>query len=166
MFKFPGDGNMNYIKRLVGLPGEELQIYQGDVFTQPLAARTTEFRIERKPADKVAAMLQPVHDTDYESATLYNAGWPLRWAATTPDGWKVDAERRASKTVESAVHGRFARRGARGVAALSASSSPSTTDDWEIAASVAEAGSLARARRREGVHEEQAAALGRRIVRN
>jgi signal peptidase I len=90
VFKFPGDGDMNYIKRLVGMPGEVLRLYQGDVFTRPLGDETAPFRIERKPPDKVEAMLQPVHDTDYESATLFKGGWPLRWAATTPDGWHVD----------------------------------------------------------------------------
>jgi signal peptidase I len=98
VFKYPGDGEMNYIKRLVGLPGEELRVYQGDVFTRPLADRQSGFKIERKPADKVEAMLQPVHDTDYESSTLYNVDWPLRWAPLTADGWKVDAEPR-DKTV-------------------------------------------------------------------
>ena len=92
VFKFPGDGNMNYIKRCVGMPGEELKIYQGDIFTHPLDGDNQKFRLERKPADKVAAMLQPVHDTDYEATKLYKAGWPLRWAATTPDGWKIEAE--------------------------------------------------------------------------
>jgi hypothetical protein len=92
VFKFPGDGNMNYIKRLVGLPGEQLQLYQGDVFIRALGDAEAEFLIERKPADKVEAMLELVHDTDYEPSTLVNAGWPLRWAATTPDGWKVEAK--------------------------------------------------------------------------
>jgi signal peptidase I len=92
VFKFPGDGDMNYIKRLVGMPGEVLRVYQGDVFTRPLDDEVAPFRIERKPPDKVAAMLQPVHDSDYESATLFKGGWPLRWAATTPNGWKVDAK--------------------------------------------------------------------------
>ena len=87
VFKFPGNGEMNYIKRLVGLPGETLQIYQGDVFTRPLGEEG-EFEIERKPADKVEVMLQPVHDTDYESATLYNNGWPLRWQGD--ENWNVD----------------------------------------------------------------------------
>ncbi len=92
VFKFPGDGDMNYIKRLVGLPGEELQIYQGDLFTRKLGDANAKFLIERKPPETVAAMLQPVHDTDYESALLNKSGWPLRWAATTSDGWKVEAE--------------------------------------------------------------------------
>jgi signal peptidase I len=92
VFKFPGDGNMNYIKRLTGLPGEVVRVYQGDLFTKPMNAAEAEFQIERKPADKVAAMLHEVHDTDYEPSALYEAGWPLRWAATTRDGWKVEAE--------------------------------------------------------------------------
>ncbi|MCC6493906.1 MAG: signal peptidase I [Pirellulales bacterium] len=92
VFKFPGDGNMNYIKRLVGLPGEALRVYQGDVFTRPLDDATSSFTIERKPPDKVASMLQPVHDTNYEAAALYHAGWPLRWAATTRDGWQIEAK--------------------------------------------------------------------------
>lgn len=92
VFKFPGDGNMNYIKRLVGLQGESIRVYQGDIFTKPIEADESEFRIERKPADKVTALLELVHDTDFEPTTLYNAGWPLRWAATTPNGWQVDAK--------------------------------------------------------------------------
>ncbi len=88
VFKYPGNGEMNYIKRLVGLPGEAVQIYQGDIFTRPLG-KQQDFQIERKPADKVRVMLQPVHDTDYDSAELYQAGWPLRWAA--PSGWQVEA---------------------------------------------------------------------------
>ncbi|MCA9235276.1 MAG: signal peptidase I [Planctomycetales bacterium] len=92
VFKFPGDGNMNYIKRLTGLPGDSLRIYQGDLFVKSPDA--TEFEIARRPADKLVAMLQPVHDTRYEPSELYDAGWPLRWAPTTPDGWQhaVDAD--------------------------------------------------------------------------
>ncbi len=89
VFKFPGNGEMNYIKRLVGLPNEEVQIYQGDLFTRP-SNSSEAFRIERKPADKVAAMLQPVHDTEYQSALLARAGWPMRWQAAADGGWQVE----------------------------------------------------------------------------
>jgi signal peptidase I len=90
VFKYPGNGEMNYIKRLVGLPGETLQVYQGDLFTRPLEVEG-DFNIEQKPADKVTAMLQPVHDTDYEPTLLHQAGWPQRWAPTN-DGWQVDIQ--------------------------------------------------------------------------
>ncbi len=89
VFKFPGNGEMNYIKRLVGLPQEVLQIYQGDIFIR--AAETEEdFGIQRKPADKVQVMLQPVHDTQHDPSLLYRAGWPLRWDAA--GGWQVEAD--------------------------------------------------------------------------
>ncbi len=89
VFKFPGNGSMNYIKRLVGMPGETLRVYQGDLFTRQSGQDS--FHIQRKSPEKVLAMLQPVHDTDYEPVRLFNAGWPLRWAATTPRGWKIEA---------------------------------------------------------------------------
>jgi signal peptidase I len=91
VFKFPGDGEMNYIKRLVGLPNEELKLFQGDVFTRPLGDGR-DFVIERKPPEKVYAMLQPVHDTDYDPAILYKAGWPLRWSDSATDGWETVAD--------------------------------------------------------------------------
>ncbi|WP_428308417.1 signal peptidase I [Lacipirellula sp.] len=100
VFKFPGDGNMNYIKRLVGLPGEEIRIYQGDIFVKSIDADESEYQIARRSPEKIVAMLEPVHDSDYESATLYNAGWPLRWAATTPDGWKLDAKVEGKNVVQ------------------------------------------------------------------
>ena len=80
VFKFPGNAQMNYIKRLVGLPGETIRVYQGDLFTAANdGAEDADFTIARKPADKVLAMRQLVHDTDYDPAELYTAGWPLRW---------------------------------------------------------------------------------------
>ena len=89
VFKFPGNGNMNYIKRLVGLPNESLQIYHGDLFVNS-ANGTDDFQIESKPPHKVRAMLQEVHDTDFDPSNLYRAGWPLRWASD--DGWNVEAD--------------------------------------------------------------------------
>ncbi len=98
VFKYPGNGEMNYIKRLVGLPNETLQIYQGDIFVRK-NQEDADFQIERKPADKVRVMLQPVHDTDHDPSILYQAGWPLRWDATTPDGWQIETKPR-KQTVE------------------------------------------------------------------
>lgn len=37
VFKDPKDGTTNFIKRLVGLPGEVLEIIDGDVYTVPIA---------------------------------------------------------------------------------------------------------------------------------
>ena len=93
VFKYPGDAKVNYIKRLVGLPGETLKVYQGDIFIGAAGAKKDEdFKIERKPADKVLAMRQLVHDTEHDPAELDAAGWPLRWQTPPGDAgaWKVD----------------------------------------------------------------------------
>jgi signal peptidase I len=91
VFKFPGDAKVNYIKRLVGLPGETLRIEHGNIFIKPAGAADAEFKIERKPADKVLAMRQLVHDTKYDPAELDAAGWPLRWHAQPSEAnpWQV-----------------------------------------------------------------------------
>jgi signal peptidase I len=156
VFKFPGDGEMNYIKRLVGLPGETLRLYQGDVFTRTLGEDAAEFRIERKPAEKVAAMLQTVHDTNFESATLHKGGWPLRWAATTEGGWQVKAEageRTVAQqfSVDDAADDAIAWLRYRHLV-------PESGLDWIAAATVARTGALGELAAQAGMTEEEAAA--------
>jgi signal peptidase I len=94
VFKFPGDAKVNYIKRLVGLPGENLRIYQGDVFVAKKANPVdSDYEIIHKPADKILAMRQLVHDTNFDPAELDAAGWPVRWHSQ-PEGsaaaWAVE----------------------------------------------------------------------------
>jgi signal peptidase I len=79
VFKFPGNAQMNYIKRLVGLPGETLRVQSGDIFTTTSNSEA-DFKIARKPPHKVLAMRQVVHDTAHDPLTLYEAKWPLRWS--------------------------------------------------------------------------------------
>ena len=81
VFKFPGNAQINYIKRLVGLPGETIRVFQGDLFTRH-RRRSPATPISRSPASRpnvLLAMRQLVHDTDYDPVELFNAGWPLRW---------------------------------------------------------------------------------------
>lgn len=80
VFKNPNNGKQNYIKRLVGLPLEDLIIENGDIFEyaqQP--GEQPKRQIIRKPANKLRAMLQLVDDTDYIAQKLHDVGWPLRW---------------------------------------------------------------------------------------
>lgn len=98
VFKYPGNAKMNYIKRLVGLPNEVLQIRAGDIFAAPRqegnGSDPPQFRIARKPADKLKSMLQTVHDNQYLASRLVGADWPQRWQAWPPesdqrsDGWQ------------------------------------------------------------------------------
>ncbi|MDF1745109.1 MAG: signal peptidase I [Gimesia sp.] len=107
VFKYPEESQTNYIKRLVGLPGEEIKISRGDVY-----ARKNEkepFQILRKNnLQKQLAVQQLVYDDDYPPRDILNAGWPERWSVMTqvaPDqtkfqaakesGWEIDTESRA-----------------------------------------------------------------------
>ena len=76
----------NYIKRLIGLPGENVRLVGGNVYTRPLDAPEDDLQIARKPPHKLDAMLQLVDDTDYIAADLTKVGWPLRWQEWTRDG--------------------------------------------------------------------------------
>jgi len=79
VFKFPGNAKQNYIKRLVGLPNETIRIRHGDIYARNDVNGDDEFHIARKEPNKLKAMLQLVHDTDYRSPKLTNVGWPPRW---------------------------------------------------------------------------------------
>lgn len=83
VFKYPGAAKANYIKRLVGLPGESLTINNGDVYVQPSAGLNTSIAhseaIARKPASKLAKIAIPVQDSHYFSAAMRKAGLPPGW---------------------------------------------------------------------------------------
>lgn len=91
VFRYPGSASQNYIKRIVGLPNETLRIQNGDIYIQPFQPESTEaptepFRIARKPADKVLAMMQPVYNNDLQAKDLQAAKFPDRWAPVTAEG--------------------------------------------------------------------------------
>lgn len=90
VFKFPQEAHMNYIKRLIGLPGETLRIAEGDVFVQQPNGT---WRIARKPPHKIQAMKQLVSTTEQIPEDLVKAGWPSSWQPWTQSAggtqWEV-----------------------------------------------------------------------------
>jgi len=58
VFKNPLDPTENYIKRLIGLPGEKAEIIDGDVYIND--------RISRKPPKVQDNLWMPVYDNDYQ----------------------------------------------------------------------------------------------------
>ena len=81
VFKYPNNAKQNYIKRLIGLPGESILIENGDVYTMQSADGETWTReIARKPSRKVKQVLIDVDDTKYIPGRLKTLNWPSRWA--------------------------------------------------------------------------------------
>jgi len=58
VFKNPTEPTINYIKRLIGLPGESIQIIDGDIYIDG--------QISRKPAKIQNELWMPVYDNDYQ----------------------------------------------------------------------------------------------------
>jgi len=77
VFRNPNTPSQNYIKRLVGLPGETVELADGDV--------TIDGRIVRKPDKAQEALWMVVHDTAYRPT---RSGWASRW--TGEEGWRSD----------------------------------------------------------------------------
>ena len=91
VFLYPGSGLVHYIKRLAGLPGEALEIIDGDVYIDGQIARKTP-RAQQQ-------LWIPVFDNDHQRQRQLQ-GWPF---------W-----RGASATVQRFRHGRQLRLKAKG----------------------------------------------------
>jgi signal peptidase I len=102
VFKFPEDAKTNYIKRLVGLPGEHVYIGDpgrgmppggtGDIYISTDGGKTRQIARKETP-EKLLAMLQEVHDNDYVPERLLKTKWPARWhavGAPAAVGWKEE----------------------------------------------------------------------------
>ena len=80
VFKNPHNGKQNYIKRLIGLPGDNLTIENGDIYLfDQMGDGWGNKRIARKPASVVKHILQVVDDTHHIGGLLEDIGWPSRW---------------------------------------------------------------------------------------
>jgi len=95
VFLFPGNGRDNYIKRLTGLPGETIEVIDGDVYIDG--------RIARKPPDVQQELWIPIFDNDYQRS-IPGQGWPR---------WKADSE---NSNIDRLHDGRLIRLRARGAA--------------------------------------------------
>jgi signal peptidase I len=107
VFKFPLNQSKNFIKRVVGLPDEELMIHHGNIFVKH--SGETEFRIARRTPRTQDSIWIPVDaDVDYLSS---REDLLKKWKPLSPagNGKKADfaVDRRELTTLENA--------GARGV---------------------------------------------------
>lgn len=93
VFKYPNNAKQNYIKRLIGLPGDNILIENGDIYLMHGSDEAGwEREISRKPSAKVKQVLIEVEDTKYVSGKLKTMDWPSRWAQWDGgNGWKRNA---------------------------------------------------------------------------
>ena len=68
VFRYPEEPEVSYIKRLVGLPGEEMRIYFGDVYIKPPGSK--EYQLARKPLAHQQAMQMMVYDDTHRAEAL------------------------------------------------------------------------------------------------
>lgn len=81
VFRNPTRPTQAYVKRIVGLPGEDIQILGGDVYANG--------DIQRKDLERQRAIRIPVYDYDYHPQN--DATWRPRWLASP--GWMSAANR-------------------------------------------------------------------------
>ena len=73
------DDDYNVVKRIIGLPGERVEIKHGDFFVDS--------KLMRKGIDVQRAVLIPVHDSRYQP----DSELPRRWRpAADPSGWSFE----------------------------------------------------------------------------
>ncbi len=73
VFRCPSDPSKPYVKRVAGLPGEQIQIHDGDVYINGQLARKT-----HAEARAVSVL---VFDNDFQPK---DGGWKLRWRGGDP----------------------------------------------------------------------------------
>jgi signal peptidase I len=112
VFKNPQDNDVNYIKRLIGLPGQMIEIVHGDIFFRdgqdfngdgvidqrdfddPRAAAGCPWQLLRKQPATQQVMWQIIFDNDYQPDPSFFAGnsWKPCW--TGGPGWSSSTDGR------------------------------------------------------------------------
>jgi len=88
VFKYPEDPETNYIKRLIGLPDEEVRVFHGDIHTRPRDSRPdAPFHLERKPLYHQDAMQITVYDDAHRAKALAHDPRWLRWRSRAAGAW-------------------------------------------------------------------------------
>ena len=85
VFKYPVHPEDNYIKRMIALPGETVELIDGDVYING--------QIARKPAKVQDELFNCVFDNDYGRIEVDGAGkWVYPFANTDGSAWKVNED--------------------------------------------------------------------------
>lgn len=87
-FRFPLEQSKSFVKRIVGMPGEKIQIHQGDLYVR--VTGEPHFRIVRKPMVTQDAIWIPVEENGnpLSDSTAFRESWEL--AAGDPGSYAID----------------------------------------------------------------------------
>jgi signal peptidase I len=88
VFRYPEEPEVSYIKRLVGLPGETVRVFHGDIYIKPPGGDT--FVLARKPSRHQAAMQIGVYDDRFQPRSLSDKPEWLRWAPQTGEWGPIE----------------------------------------------------------------------------
>jgi signal peptidase I len=86
VFHYPEKPEMNYIKRLVGLPNEEIRIHFGDIHVRPLGSAEP-FQIEHRPLGHQQAMQMHVWDDRRRPRAFADSPDWNRWRPNPETAW-------------------------------------------------------------------------------
>jgi signal peptidase I len=86
VFKLPEEPEVRYIKRVVGIPGEVVRIFRGDIWLGPPGGDGP-FRRALRPLKHQDAMQMLVHDDAHRARALGTDPRWARWAPTEPGAW-------------------------------------------------------------------------------
>jgi signal peptidase I len=132
---------VNYIKRLVGRPGESIFVLDGDVYVGAAGAELKDYQVQTKPRPAQEALWRVVYDNDYQPT---RPDWRQPWVEASPgSGWKAGAPGHADSGVSPGRVLRFDNAGGAGVLRFDpdpgAGNQPLT--DWLAYAATKHAGS-------------------------
>jgi len=88
VFRYPAQPQVNYIKRLIGVPNETVMLRNGQVFAKKEGS--DHFEIQRKPLRVLLSMMRPVDDNNYVIPEIHELGWKTRWYSDDPNWQRSD----------------------------------------------------------------------------
>jgi len=109
VFKNPEDATINFIKRLVGLPNEQIWLADGDVFARrhkvPKGGGTPEtgpWQIRRKPAEVQRRLWRTIYSSEFMPLAPESKSFGTRWfhSPWAGEGWET-TDRRIYRTEAS-----------------------------------------------------------------